>query len=87
MFILTPEAIEAIKADPILVANLRIELGGISETSIYRFYTKNNPNNDLTLYGALVVIMEETGMTIGQIVKPLEKSGTNVKRKRHSVQS
>jgi hypothetical protein len=72
MFILTDAAIEAIKNSLELRNNLSTALK-TSASSIYRFYTENEPNNDLTKYAALVVIRKETGWKDEKILKEVSK--------------
>ncbi len=72
MFILTEDAVDAIKKSLDLRTDLSRALR-ISATSIYRFYTANEPNNDLTKYAALVVIRKETGWKDEKILKEVSK--------------
>ncbi len=87
MFRLSSLAIDSIKVDPLLQAKLRIALNGKSDLTIYRCYTQNKPNNDLTLYAALEVLSEETRLPINQIVERVAGSGSKLKTKNDTLQS
>jgi hypothetical protein len=68
MWILSSLAIKAISETQKLRAKLCLALE-CSEQSIYRFYSNNEVNNDLTKYAALEVIEEETGFPIKKIIE------------------
>lgn len=78
MFILSPAAIKAITDDPLLRAKLIVALK-VSESSLYRFYSNNEPNNDLTKYAALEVIREETGLADKKIVERIKSPASSSK--------
>ncbi|MEP7375548.1 MAG: hypothetical protein ABI675_19540 [Chitinophagaceae bacterium] len=79
MFILSGVAIKAITDTPGLKAKLCLALV-VSENSIYRFYTTNAPNNDLTKYAALKVLRTETGYSDKEILEEVsEESKVTVK--------
>ncbi len=76
MFILSNRATKAIAETPGIRPKLCLALG-VSEQTIYLTYTNNEPNNNLTKYAALKVILEETGLPLDKLlleVKSLVKT-------------
>jgi hypothetical protein len=82
MYTLSPEAIQALTTNPELRGRLARILG-LHENSIYRIYSQNDINNDLTKFSALEVIREESGLATEKILVKVTKDNekpVNAKR-------
>jgi hypothetical protein len=71
MYILSTLTIKAIAETQRLRSKLSLVLD-LSEQSIYRIYSNNEVNNDLTKLAALDVIEEETGFQQKKIVEKVK---------------
>lgn len=76
MFILTADAIKAIRETPDIKPKICLSLQ-ISERTLLRIIADNEPNNDLTKAAAIKVLREETGYPEGKILKEYSMGGTS----------